>query len=61
MKYVYFVSYAHSNGFGSCQITQKKEISSINEVDAIALLIEEDKPGINVCVLFFTLLRTEPC
>lgn len=37
----YFVSYAHTNGFGNIEVTLKNEIKSISDISVASEKIEE--------------------
>ena len=52
MKIAYFVSYATVRGFGNCQINHP-EIKSIDDIRALARLIEQTNEVEGVVILFF--------
>ena len=59
MRYEYFVSYAHSAGFGNCGVTRDKKLESIEEIKILCADIEKSHNGKmkNLVILNFKLLR----
>lgn len=58
-NYVYFVSFAHPDGFDGVEVFLSEEIRDINIVAGIANDIEENLGIKDVQVLNFVLLRLE--
>jgi hypothetical protein len=67
VKYVYFLSYAHTNatgfGFGRAEVSRPTPITTITDIDGIQKDLEavpnNKKIGASVSILNFQLLRTE--
>ena len=55
----YFISYAHINGFGNCEIKKETKISSFEDIKELRRLIEETQnfPENTVVILNFILLN----
>jgi hypothetical protein len=58
MRYTYFIRYSHPAGFGRCEITINKKITSIQDIAAVEKIIK-DGSGLSVIVENYSLLRTE--
>jgi len=52
-EYVYFISYAHANGFGNCSTIVNFEIKNMEDLNAISRKIEEDNQFEKVIILFY--------
>lgn len=60
MKYVYFISFSHPNGFGNIQTAERKEIKDIEHIRDIAKdILSKDRSLLQVTILYFVLLRIE--
>ena len=60
MRYFYFVSYAHTTGFGSLEVSADTPIFSMKTIAEIVTEIKRCNPSFGgVVVLNFILLRTE--
>lgn len=57
VDYVYFVSYYHSRGFGSAEVTLSGVIESIEQIGDIQSLIEQEYELKGVQVINFQPLR----
>lgn len=56
---IYFVSYAHSKGFGNVEVKVEDEMVDIDAVQTLALEIAESLGIENVVILNFFVLRVE--
>ena len=62
MKYEYFVSYAHDNGFGNTSITLEQKIDGYELLLEIAKEITKDGNfNSQVIILNFILLKDKKC
>lgn len=62
MKYEYFVSYAHDNGFGNSSVTLEKKIDGYELLLEIAKKITKDGNfNSQVIILNFILLKDKKC
>ncbi|RAZ59598.1 hypothetical protein [Campylobacter hyointestinalis] len=62
MKYEYFVSYAHDNGFGNSSITLEQKIDGYELLLEIAKKITKDGDfNSQVIILNFILLKDKKC
>ena len=64
MKYRYFISYAHEDGFGNCVIALDGKIDNPSDLLKISKMIKARSEGNcmvckNPIVLFYQLLSTE--
>lgn len=59
MRYIYFIGYAHSKGFGMMEVNRDAPITLMDEIKEICLIIEKRDDLHSVVVLSFQLLRTE--
>jgi hypothetical protein len=55
--HVYFVSFAHANGFGNLEISMRAPITGIADVKAIAEFLRAR--ATDPVVLYYNLLRTD--
>ena len=54
--YLYNISYFHSTGNGSCQMTRKKKINSLKEFNEVRTQIEEKNNLKTVAIINFQLI-----
>lgn len=56
MKYLYFISYSHSSGFGNCTFAMDKEIKTYDDIKSVQAKINESNGVSGIVVLHFVLL-----
>ena len=62
MRYEYFVSYAHDNGFGNCHVILEQKIDECELLLEIAKKITKDANfNSQVVILNFILLKEKRC
>lgn len=55
--YVYFISYAHSKGFGTLEATFDEKLTHIDDIEALAQQIEDELPVEGAVILNFKIIR----
>jgi hypothetical protein len=59
MRYIYYIAYTHSDGYGNAEVDMAEKIKSVKELIKIADEIAKMSEIRKVCVNNFILLRKE--